>query len=116
MRKLWTDDLPLKLKLRLHKSAVCSIMLYGAEAWKLDEQTRRRLNGANVAMVTHITGKTRHEEASADTRTFDIVAWVRARRLSWLGQIICLEDEMDRQGVMRERLLKTAVRDICNAP
>ena len=77
MRNLWTEDLNLPLKLRLYKSAVCSILVYGSEAWKLDEQTCRMLNGANTTMLTHITGKTRHEEALPDTRTFDIVSWIR---------------------------------------
>ena len=44
------------VKLRLYKSAVCSIMVYGAECWKLDSSTCRMLNEVNEAMLTHITG------------------------------------------------------------
>ena len=32
-------ELPLKLKLRLYKAACCSILVYGFEAWILDEPT-----------------------------------------------------------------------------
>ena len=45
---------------------VCSVMIYGAEAWTLDAETTRALNGANSKMVAVITGRTAHEEAKAD--------------------------------------------------
>ena len=50
------------------------------------------LNGANSKMMSTITGRTVHEEASAD-KTFDVVMWIRARRLQWLGHILRLGDE-----------------------
>ena len=84
-------------------------MVYGAECWKLDDRTCRMLNGVNAAMLTHITGKTRHEEASPATRTFDIVSWIRARRLRWLGDIARIPDK-------EQRMLKTAVKDMYNSP
>ena len=60
--------------------------------------------------------KTRHEEASSSTKAFDIVKWIRARRLRWLGQIAHMPDEVDKHDVQKERLIKTAVRDIYHAP
>ena len=50
--------------MRLYVSAVCSVMIYGSEAWKLDDQTKRALNGANSKVVESITGRTIHEEVS----------------------------------------------------
>ena len=105
MRNIWKEEIILQLKLRLYKSAVCSILVYGAEAWRLDERTIRMLNGANAAMLTHITGKTRHEEATPETRTFDIISWIRSRRLRWLGHILRLPEE-------NKSLLKEAVKHI----
>ena len=101
MHHLWKDNnLHQNLRLRLYKAAVCSILTYGSEAWMLNAEVRRALNGANASMLAIITGKTVHEESSDDTRTFDLVKWVRARRLQWLGHIL-------RMGM--ERLLKRAV-------
>ena len=101
LRHIWHDnDLHRGLKLRLYKACVCSILTYGSEAWTLSTSITRALNGANAQMMAAITGNTPHQEASAKTRTFDIVMWIRARRLQWLGHILRMGDE---------RLLKQAI-------
>ena len=74
-----------------------------SEAWTLNTKITRALNGANAQMMAAITGNTPHQEASARTRTFDIVMWIRARRLQWLGHIL-------RMG--RKRLLKRAIYEM----
>ena len=54
---------------------------YGEEAWILDGEACRVLNGFNAYMPTHITGNNRHYEASPDTTvTFNLLLWIRARR------------------------------------
>ena len=81
LRHIWRDsNLHLSLRLRLYRSCVCSILTYGSEAWYLNREMRRALNGANSQMVSKITGRSVHEEA-AEGKTFDIVRWIRARRL-----------------------------------
>ena len=47
-----------------------------------------------------ISGKTQQQEASAKWRSFDLVKWIRARRLQWAGHIL-------RMG--QDRKLKQAV-------
>ena len=85
LRHVWSSKiLPLSLKRRLYISGVCSILTYGAEAWRLDVETRSMLNGVNAQMLTHITNKTVQEEATAATSTIDIVLWIRVRRLKWV--------------------------------
>ena len=94
MRHIWNSPhLHMRLKLRLYVSAVYSVMIYGAEAWTLDAATKRALNGANSKMVSAITGRTAHEEAKAEGKTYDIVAGIRATRLRWLGQILRMGEE-----------------------
>ena len=108
MRHIWADKrLHLNLRLRLYKSSVCSVMTYGAEAWKLDDKVSKALNGANSQMLSVITGRSPHDEASPGTRTFDLPRWIRARRLQWLGHILRMEDD---------RKLKQAVFEIFKAP
>ena len=58
-------------------------------------------------MLAIITGKTVHQEASKECQTFDLVKWVRARRLQWLGHIL-------RMGT--DRLLKRAIFEMYKSP
>ena len=51
-------------------------------------------------MLSVITGKTQHQESSKKWQTFDLVKWVRARWLQWLGHIL-------RMG--KERMVKQAI-------
>ena len=53
----------------------------------------KKINGANAQMMRVISGKTPHQEASPKWRSFDIVKWIRARRLAWVGHILRLGPE-----------------------
>ena len=64
-------------------------------------ELKRVVNGANSRMVSIITGKSPHEEAKAGSRSFDLVSVIRARRLTWLGHILRMD---------QTRLLSRAVR------
>ena len=98
MRHIWHDkQLHRNLRLRLYRASVCSIMTYGSEAWTLSEEVMRALNGANASMVCIITGRTPREEASDKWggRAFNLIRWIRARRLQWVGHIMRMK--MDRK-------------------
>ena len=82
-------------------------MAYGSEAWLLNSETKRCLRGANAFMLSHITGKTKREEARPETTSFDLVMWIRARRLKWAGHILRLDDK---------RLIKQTLRHIYSNP
>ena len=93
MRHIWkSGHLHQRLKMRLYVAAVCSVMTYGAEAWLLNEETRRALNGANSKMVSSITKRSVHDEARSEGKTYDVVAGVRAKRMRWLGQILQMDE------------------------
>ena len=99
-------DLHVNLRLRLYKSSVCSILTYGSEAWRLTPTVSAALNGANSSMVSIITGRSIREEA-AEGKTFDLLKWIRARKLQWLGHIL-------RMGT--ERKVKQAIFIMYKAP
>ena len=88
MRSIWASrTTPLKLKLHIYKTGVCSRLTYGSEAWILNARVTKMINGANSRMVSTITGRTAHEEVDPKTRTFDVVKCIRTRRLRWVGHI-----------------------------
>ena len=81
LRNVWKDgNLHVNLRMRLYKACVCSVLTYGSEAWTITATVAAAFNGANSKMVITITGKSVREEASAG-KTFDVVMWIRARRL-----------------------------------
>ena len=82
MRHIWNDKtLHQNLRIRLYKASVCSVLTYGSEAWCINEAVAKKINGANASMMSVITGKTQHQEATTKWQTFDLVKWIRARRL-----------------------------------
>ena len=94
MRHIWTaKSLHLRLRLRLYIASVCSMMTYGSEAWYMDDEVRRKINGANSRMVSVITGNTQRQEATEATCTFNLVRAIRARRLQWLGHILRMDED-----------------------
>ena len=69
------------------------MMTYGSEAWYLDDEVRRKINGSNIRMVSVITDNTQKQEATEETCTFNLVRAIRARRLQWLGHILRLDED-----------------------
>ena len=64
------------------------------------------MNGANSSMVSVITGRTVRVEANSD-KTFDLVKWIRSRKLQWLGHIL-------RMGP--KRMLRQAIYEMYKTP
>ena len=93
LRHVFNSSIPFGLKMRIYKTAVCSLLTYGSEAWHLDERITAKINGFNSRMLSRFTGKDAHAEASARTRSYDLVAAVKKRRLIWLGHILRLKGE-----------------------
>ena len=81
-------DLSTQLKLRLYQTAVCSILTYGCETWRLTPPVMRQLNGANSRMLSRLTGKSIPQEARPASCSFNLVKAIRKRRLKWLGDIL----------------------------
>ena len=59
-------------------TAVCSILVWVVEAWVLNEEACRCINGVNAYMLFHITNKTKREEVTERTTTFNILVWIGA--------------------------------------
>ena len=101
LRHVFDSNISLGLKMKVYKSAICSLLTYGCEAWSLNEKTIAMLNGANARCLSRFTGKDAHTEASARTRSYDLVAAIRQRRFKWLGHILRMHEH---------RLVKLAVK------
>ena len=93
MRHIWGNKtLHVNLRMRLYKSSVCRILTYGSVTCRLTTEVCAALNGANSSMASVITGRTVRVELNND-KTFDLVKWIRARKLQWLGHILWMGPE-----------------------
>ena len=87
LSSLWSDHrLPLSLKFRLYRLAVCSTLTHGCEAWELTLKVRRTLNGFNCRCLNRITSKPYRDTAKSPD--FDLILAIRKRRLRYLGHIL----------------------------
>ena len=89
---LWADHrLPISMKIRLYRTAICSSFTHACEAWTLVNSVRRKINGFNSRCLSRITG-----EDFAETAThplFDLVAVIIKRRLRLAGHILRMDPE-----------------------
>ena len=93
LRHVFNSSISFAIKMKVYKTAVCSLLTYGSEAWDMDEQTRAHINGANASLLSRFTGKDAHQEASTKTRSYDLVKAIKQRRMKWLGHLLRLQGE-----------------------
>ena len=106
LRKVWaSSQYRRKTKLRIYKSNVMSVLLYGAECWKVNQNDGQRLNAFhNICLrrILHIfwprtiTNEKLYEEVEI-SRITDII---KARRWSFIGHILLFENTNDCRIVM----------------
>ena len=54
LNAIWTSKLPKKLKIRLFKATVESVLLYGAECWTLTKRLEQKLDGCYTRMLMRV--------------------------------------------------------------
>ena len=80
LRHVFGSVINFKLKMKIYKTTVCSLLTYGYEVWDMDVQTMTKINGVNVRFLSTFTDKDAHAEVSAATRSFNLVQTIRLRR------------------------------------
>ena len=94
-----------KTKLRIYKSNVMSVLLYGAECWKVNQNDGQRLNTFHnrclrrilrIFWPTTISNEKLYEEVEI-SRITDII---KARRWSFIGHVLRFENTNDCRIVM----------------
>ena len=91
LRHVFNAAISFRLKMRIYTSAICSLFTYGSETWIMDKAAMAKLNGANARCLSRFSGKSPHQEASAYTRSYDLVSAVQSRRRKWLGHLLRLK-------------------------
>ena len=81
-----SKELDTTLKLRLHAAAVVSVLVHGCEAWPITEKVTKWVGAWNARRLSFITNREIRDECLVPS--FDIVARIRARRLTWAGHLL----------------------------
>ena len=63
-----------------------SVLIYRQEAWRLDSNLLRSINGFNSRCLARITGREIRDEAT--DATFDLCLYLRSQRLRYLGHVL----------------------------
>jgi hypothetical protein len=92
LSRLWQDHrLPLSMKIRLYRSAVCSTFTHACEAWNLTEAIRKTINGFNSRCLHVITGEP--YRSTARNPPFNLVLAIRCRRMRYLGHVLRMDTD-----------------------
>ena len=99
LSQFWQDRrLPLSVKLRIYKAAVCSTLTHACEAWTLTAAVRKKVNGFNSRCLHVITGEPYRDTATRPA--YDLLLAIRRRRLRFLGHVL----RMDQSRLVRRTL------------
>jgi len=98
---VWKDkQLDTKLKIRLYKCAVCSVMRYGSDAYTLGSREKAMINGWNSRKLAVITGRDIGDEAR--TPTYNLVNDIIRQRATWTGHILRMDKDSTIKKVITE--------------
>ena len=102
MKNLFTSSLLSKnLKIKIYRTIILPIVLYGCETWSLTLREERRLRVFENRMLRRVFGPKRdevtgerkklHNEELSDLYSLpNIVRVVKSRRMRWAGHVACM--------------------------
>ena len=106
LRKVWASSQNRrKTKIRIYKSNVMSVLLYGAECWKVNQNDGQRLNTFHNRCLRRILRifwprTISNEKLYEEVEISRITSIIKARRSSFIGHILRFENTNDCRIVM----------------
>ena len=89
---IWDDHrLSTNMKVKLYRTSVCSTLTHACEAWVLNDNVKRMVNGFNSTCLHTITKKCYREMAM--NPPFNLVLAIRRRRLRYLGHVLRMHED-----------------------
>ena len=106
LNKVWrSPNISEKNKIKIYNSSVLSVLLYGAECWRVTQRDSQRLSGFHTSCLRKICRiywpqKITNKELYQRTGQRDITMVVKQKRWRWLGHVI----RKDRDSIRRTAL------------
>ena len=105
MKQIWKSKLSRKMKIRIFKATVESILLYGCQTWTVNKTLQKRMDGCYtrmLRMVLDVSWKERRTNQDLYQDLPKLSEMVRERRMRLAGHCIRHEEEIAHQLVMWE--------------
>jgi hypothetical protein len=105
IRLLSSRLLPRNVKVKIHKTIILPVVLYGYETWSLTFREEHRLKVFENRVLRRIFGPKR-EEITGEWRKLhsgelpnlysspDIIRQIKSRRMRWAGQVACMGERI----------------------
>ena len=97
LQKIWKSDISIQVKVKLYKSLVVSILLYGCETWTLMADTERRIQAFEMKCfrkLLRISYREHRTNVSVLNEIEDLVGaqepllgTIKRRKLAWFGHV-----------------------------
>ena len=105
MKNIWHSNLNRKMKIRIFKSTVESVLLYGCQTWTIDKTLEKRIDGCYtrmLRMVLNISWKAKLTNKQLYGNLPKLTEIVKERRLQLAGHCVRHEDEIAHHLVLWE--------------
>ena len=96
--KMWrTKSISITTKMKLYRTLVIPVLLYGSECWCLRREDERRLLVAEMGWLRRIRGRSKRERIRNEKTREEldeeetVVDKIRKRRLRWFGHVERME-------------------------
>src|SRR6218665_2284893 len=98
MNKVWrSNNITTATKVKLYRTFVITVMMYGSECWCLRKEDGRRILVAEMSCLRRILGRSRRERIRNEVtrkelgQQVTLVEKIRKRRMTWFGHVTRME-------------------------
>ena len=109
-RVLCSEDIPVKLRVRLYDATVINILLWGCESWALTEELRRKLEVCHHRFLRKMVGITIYDvkdnhisnkQVREELTCYKIHQSLELRRARWLEKLAHMNDKRGPKNALR---------------
>ena len=94
---IYDKRMPRRMKVKIYKTVIRPVIMYGAEMWVLRKKEERMLETTEMKMLRRIRGVTRldrlrNDDIRQELGVENIITKVRQSRLRWYGHLLRMEE------------------------